>query len=206
MTRRLDPREANAICDFVHEIGHLKNIERSGWKLAGITASDTVAAHTFRTALIGAMLAHLEGADPAKTALMCLLHDLPEARIGDIPSVGKKYLSIRDDVDVAADQMRSLPADMTALLHGLALEYRARATLEAKIAKDADRLECLAQATEYVAAGHHGASSWVASTIETVETAAAQEVGHRIVDRDPTRWWRRFVERYRGRGTDVSDV
>lgn len=206
MTDRLHGSEIDTICDFVHELGHLKNVERAGWKLAGITEVESVAEHTFRVALIGAMLAHLDGADPARTALLCLLHDLPETRIGDIPSVGKKYLSISEDVDVAGDQLRGLPSGIAALLHNLALEYRERETHEAKLAKDADRLECLAQAIEYTAAGHRGASSWVTSTLETIVTPVAHEIGAGMIKRDPTTWWRRFVERYRGRGSDVADL
>jgi len=36
-------------------------------------------------AIIGAMLAVAEGADPARTSLMCTFHDTQETRIGDIP-------------------------------------------------------------------------------------------------------------------------
>lgn len=206
MNRRLRGSEIEAICDFINEAGHLKHVERAGWKLAGISDVESVAEHTYRTALIGAMLAHLEGADPAKTALICLLHDVPEARIGDIPSIGKKYLSIRGDVDVAADQTRGLPPSMFALLHDLALDYQTRASEEAKLAKDADRLECLAQAKEYVAAGRPGAQLWVTSTLETIQSSLAQQIGDRLAERDPTSWWRRFVERYRGHASDVADV
>lgn len=198
--------DIDAICDFVNELGQLKRVDRAGWKLAGIPDVESIAEHTFRTALIGAMLAQLEGADPARTALMLLLHDVPEARIGDIPSVGKKYLKIRGEVDIAGDQLSHLPDTLRQLLHGLALEYRARDSFEARIAKDADRLECLTQAREYVALGYPGANSWIESTLETIETPAARRIARRIAKRDPTTWWRRFVERYRGHGDDVADV
>lgn len=203
---KLSASDLDAICDYVHELGHLKTVQRSGWKLAGITDVESVAEHTFRTAIIGMLLAMLEGADPARTALMCLLHDVPEIRIGDIPSVGKKYLAIRDDVDVAGDQVRNLPPPLARLIHEISLEYRARESHEARLAKDADRVECLTQALEYVAAGHTGAGSWIESTAETIESPSARSLGHALRERDPTAWWRRFVERYRGRGSDVMDV
>lgn len=206
MTRRTDGDDLDAICDFVNELGHLKRVDRAGWKLAGIPDVESVAEHVYRTALIGAMLARLEGADPGRTALMLLLHDVPETRIGDIPSVGKKYLKIRGEVDIAGDQLADLPDSLRTLFHELALEYRARDSHEARVAKDADRLECLAQAKEYVALGYPGANSWIESTVETIETPAAKEIAQRMAKRDPTTWWRRFVERYRGHGGDLADV
>jgi putative hydrolase of HD superfamily len=37
--------------------------------------SETITEHSFRVALIGSVLAMMEGADPARTALMGLWHD-----------------------------------------------------------------------------------------------------------------------------------
>src|SRR5262245_45598772 len=81
-----------AIANYIYETGHLKTTARTGWTLAGIAKVESVADHSFRTAVIGVILASLEGADPARTALLCLFHDTTETRLGDIPSVGKQYL------------------------------------------------------------------------------------------------------------------
>ena len=54
---------------------------------------EVVAEHTFRDAIVGIALATLEGADPGRTAALCLLHDSPETRIGDIPAVGRAYMT-----------------------------------------------------------------------------------------------------------------
>ncbi|MFJ4667760.1 HD domain-containing protein [Kitasatospora purpeofusca] len=43
---------------------------------------ETIAEHSFRAGVVGAVLAMMEGADPAKVALMCLFHDTQETRVG----------------------------------------------------------------------------------------------------------------------------
>ncbi len=124
---------------------------------------------------------------------MLLLHDVPETASATSRRYGKKYLKIRGEVDIAGDQVADLPEPLRTLFHELALDFRARDSLEARIAKSADRLECLTQAKEYAALGYHGANSWIESTLETIETPAAREIAERMAQRDPTTWWRRFV-------------
>ena len=43
-----------------------KRVKRSGWWVAGIDDPESVAEHSYRTALLGYILASLEGADPTK--------------------------------------------------------------------------------------------------------------------------------------------
>src|SRR6516164_7032361 len=65
---------------FLFEMGHLKQVPRSGWLLLGIPQPETVAEHSFRVGAVGIALAALEGADPGHTAALCLLHDAHETR------------------------------------------------------------------------------------------------------------------------------
>lgn len=62
------------IAHFLYEMGALKRLPRSGWLIAGVAAPESIAEHSFRTAILGWLLAHMEGADPARTALLCLFH------------------------------------------------------------------------------------------------------------------------------------
>src|SRR5262249_49775963 len=78
---------------FLHEVGYLKKVPRTGWFMTGVDRPESVAEHSFRTAIVGIVLATMQGADAGKTALLCLLHDSPETRVGDIPSVGRAYVS-----------------------------------------------------------------------------------------------------------------
>jgi putative hydrolase of HD superfamily len=182
---------------YIFEMGHLKATPRTGWTLAGITNPESVADHSFRTALIGVILACAEGADPARTALLCLFHDTTETRLGDIPSVGKKYLREAPE-EVVADQTRELPDDLAEMIAGLVFDYNAYSDLEAQLAKDADKLECLAQAVEYVEAGSVQANAWITALRKEVSCASGLRLAEAIQATPPSQWWKHFVENYRG--------
>ena len=67
---------------------------------------------------------------------------------------------------MTADQVADFPADAGQAVRDLVEEYEARQSLEARLAKDADKLECLIQAREYQAQGHEDVPPWI-------ETSAA---------------------------------
>ncbi len=64
-----------------------------------MSATETLAEHSHRTSVIGAALAALEGADPARTTLLCTLHEVPEARTGDLSPLTKRYVTAADKLD-----------------------------------------------------------------------------------------------------------
>ncbi len=135
------------IAKYVYEIGQLKRVKRSGWWMAGIRDPESIAEHSFRTAVLGYVLASLAGADPLKTALICLFHDTGEARINDLHRVAKRYLDVGNGEENAlADQTERLPHETAEHIRGLFDEYQRRSTLEGQLARDADLLECLVQA------------------------------------------------------------
>ena len=140
---------------YLYEVGQLKHSRRSGWWLAGVSDPESVAEHSFRTAIIGYILAQLEGADPNRTALLCLFHDLPETRTGDIPTLAKHYVTASNDVDIAEDQLSGLQSDAAGALLGVFKDYVNRTSREAIVAHDADKIECLIQAREYQLQGFH---------------------------------------------------
>ena len=65
----------------------------------------------------------MEGADPAKTAALCLFHDTQETRIGDVPSVGKAYVVTAPNPEVTADQVAGFPAEIGQAVRELVEEY-----------------------------------------------------------------------------------
>jgi hypothetical protein len=77
--------ELEGLTNFLYEMGLLKRYKRTGWMIAGIDDPESIAEHSFRTAIIGYLLAVMEGADPAKTAAMCLFHDTQETASGTCP-------------------------------------------------------------------------------------------------------------------------
>src|SRR5438093_7292877 len=139
-------REAT-LARYLYELGLLKRGRGSGWWLAGIREPESVAEHSFRAAAIAFFLAQMEGADLAKALAMALFHDSAEARLNDSHRLARSYLDWSGvEERVVLDQTRSIPAKLAAKLRGLLKEARAKNSLEARIAKDADRLECLLQA------------------------------------------------------------
>jgi putative hydrolase of HD superfamily len=193
------PDPMTALARYIHEIGQLKNAARTGWWLAGIRDPETVAEHIFRTAIIGYVLASLEGADPDRTALLCLFHDSVETRLGDIPSVGKKYVKSADELTVAEDQVAGVPDPVARGVTGAVEEYEEQVSLEAKLAKDADRIECLAQALEYKATGYSEAEAWIEGNYAMLVSDSARQLGSAMRRSSPDTWWRDFVENYRGK-------
>jgi putative hydrolase of HD superfamily len=58
-----------------------------------------------RVAQLASLIAVVEGADPARSALLAIWHDSQETRAGDIPHTAKPYLSGIDNEAVTADQV-----------------------------------------------------------------------------------------------------
>src|SRR5438552_3759640 len=73
---------------------------------------ESVAQHSFRVAAVGIMLAAIEGADVGRTAALCLLHDAHETRIGDVPSVGRAYVTTAAPEAVTAHQTATMPDEI----------------------------------------------------------------------------------------------
>jgi putative hydrolase of HD superfamily len=188
--------EVEGLARYAYEVGQLKRSKRTGWWLAGIADPESVAEHTFRTALLGYVLALMEGADPDRTAALCLFHDTPETRLGDVPSVGKRYLSQAPSADVVADQVADLPPQVAASVASLVNEYEAQTSREAQVARDADKLECLIQAREYEAQGFRDAASWVAPSAASIRTGSARRLAEACRTIPPRQWWKSFVDSY----------
>jgi 5'-deoxynucleotidase YfbR-like HD superfamily hydrolase len=177
-------------------MGHLKHLTRAGWLLLGIPQPESVAEHTFRVGIVGIALAAQEGADIGRTAALCLLHDSPESRIGDVPSVGRAYVSTASPEAVAAHQTSGMPPALAEVFQGLVAEYEAAETIESQVAHDADKLETLLQAVEYQAQGHDTAG-WRDSSTAALRTSSAKELARAISSSDPHEWWSAFAASYR---------
>jgi 5'-deoxynucleotidase YfbR-like HD superfamily hydrolase len=188
--------EMEGLTNFLYEMGLLKRYKRTGWMIAGIDNPESIAEHSFRTAIIGYLLAVMEGADPAKTAALCLFHDTQETRIGDVPSVGKAYVVTAPNPEVTADQVAGFPAAASQAVRELVEEYEARQSLEARLAKDADKLECLIQAREYQAQGHGDVPPWIETSAAALQSSSARQLAEACQQVPPRQWWKDFAESY----------
>jgi putative hydrolase of HD superfamily len=175
---------------FLHELGLLKRIRRSGWLVAGVEAPESVADHTFRTAALGYLLAKLENADPMKTALMCLFHDMHETRIGDLHRINRRYLNHASaEKRAMKDQLDALPEEISSELLGLLEEFSSGRSREAALARDADVLECLIQAREYQHQGCSSVRQWILNAYSSLKTPWAKRMAEACIQGDPKDWW-----------------
>jgi putative hydrolase of HD superfamily len=128
------------IANFLFEAGMLKRTPRSGFQFLG-SGAESVAEHIFRTTYIGYSLGKLApGVDTDRMIKMCLFHDLPEARTGDLNYVNKKYVEA-DERKAVEDLAQTLP--FGGEIRELIFEFIEGKTEEAKLARDADQLEMI---------------------------------------------------------------
>lgn len=161
---KLMSEASNKQLNLLAEMIRLKTVPRLGWLLRGVRDVESVAAHSYGVAFVAMLLADLARArghevDAEKVLRMALLHDLTEARMGDLPSTIKPYFEART-LRVAEEraareifgELGPLGDEYYALWH----EYEMRANLEARLVKAADKLDLLLQAREYEKGGARG--------------------------------------------------
>ncbi|KUH35855.1 MULTISPECIES: HD domain-containing protein [Streptomyces] len=182
--------DLSAVGRFLFEAGTLKHSRRTGWWMAGVRDPESVAEHSWRTALLASVIAELEGADPARAALMAVWHDSQETRTGDVNHLGKKYTPAADPRAVTADQTEGMPPGLAALVRGLVGEYEAKESPEAVCARDADKLECLIQGVEYREQGYAHAQRWIDNSRDRLVTPTARSLADEVLRQGSLDWLR----------------
>jgi putative hydrolases of HD superfamily len=179
------------IVNFVFELNHLKKLRHNGWHLAGVDHPDSVAEHVMRAAQIGYILAVMEGdANPEKVSAIILIHDNPEARIGDQNKVSSRYFSVKKGEENAFnEQIEGLGAKIEKKWKEYFDEIENRRTKEGIIAKDADWLEQAFQAKEYIDIGHKSAIDWINNVEKALETKSAKLLIKEMKKTDFADWW-----------------
>jgi putative hydrolase of HD superfamily len=178
------------IAKYLYEIGQLKHQKRTGWWRMGVRDPESVAEHSYRTAVIGYILASLEQANPEKTAALCLFHDTAETRIGDLHWVTKRYLRVKEGEQVAFnEQTEQLPQDIADKVRALVGEFEERSSRESLLAREADLLECLLQSREYEMQGYTKAAEWARICREGLQTETAKQLADACLNGDPGDWF-----------------
>jgi putative hydrolase of HD superfamily len=174
------------IANFLFEAGMLKRTPRSGFQFLG-TGAESVADHIFRTTYISYALGNLSGGvDVNRMIKMCLFHDLPEARTGDLNYVNKKYVNA-DENKAIDDLAQTLP--FGGEIKELIQEFNEGRTEEARLARDADQLEMILALKEYKDVGNKYAEEWLAFSIKRLQTESAQKLAKVILETDSSLWW-----------------
>jgi putative hydrolase of HD superfamily len=145
------------------DLQRLKRLDRTGWVLRGLApGAESVGAHTFGVGVVAMLLAdevRVRGVEVnvERVLRLALLHDLAEARPGDMPRTMAKYYEAgaRTQAERAAfdDVVGGLDARLKEEYSRLHADYEERASLEARLVKAADIVDLLAQALAFERAG-----------------------------------------------------
>lgn len=173
------------LADFLFEVGMLRKTPRSGYQFLG-TGSENVAEHSFRTAVIGYVLAEMAGADTSRTTLLCLFHDLHEARTGDFNYVNRAYNS---SARTTAIRDAAAGTGLTGALIGMWEELEGGGSLEAALAQDADQIDLILNLKEQWDLGNKYAKKWLDCALERLRTEQGRTLAKRIAETDHTDWW-----------------
>ncbi len=163
----------NPLIEAYFEVQHLKQLYRQGWLRRGVGPehAESVADHTFATALLAILLAdHLRPElDAARVLRLALLHDLGEAHAGDLtPGDG---VPPTDKHRLERESVRRILGKLPGGDRHLALweEYEQGHTPEARFVRQIDRLEMALQALVYETQGHGDLDEFMVSAGKDVE-------------------------------------
>ena len=182
-----------AIVNLLFEARILKEIPRSGYQFLGV-GKESVAEHSFGVAFIAYVLSQMEpDADALKLISMCLVHDLPEAKIGDLNYVQKKY--------VTANENQAVAETTSGLAFGPSLadlirEFNEGRSLEARLARDADQLALILELKALSDIGYGSPKKWLPFALKRLETETGNDLARQIMKTDWDAWWlENYVDR-----------
>lgn len=153
---------AGSLFALLNQINHLKQLPRTGWLFAGVAQVESVADHSFAVTVLALLLTEEINTDWAAHGLdkpldservikIALIHDLAESILTDLP---KRSTDLLGRAVKHAAEARALTHLLSAvpnaeLYHQLWSEYATDATPEARLVRDADKLELVHQALCY---------------------------------------------------------
>jgi putative hydrolase of HD superfamily len=143
----------------------LKWMPRTGWAMRGVACVESVAEHSFGTALVALALADAlvaeglaEPLDLEQVLVMALLHDLAEVRLTDLPATAVRLIppEVKSQAEAAAmaDLLAPLPGG--GRLAALWQAFEDYSSPEGRLVRDADKLEMMVQCLRYEQAGSRG--------------------------------------------------
>jgi putative hydrolase of HD superfamily len=149
--------QANELAKLVSEVLVLRYTNRAGWARANVPVAlmQSVADHCYGSTIIAMAIALLGNIEPSRSMVLAAVHDLGETRTGDIALPMRRLLeNVKVDkevVDQLAEQAqrRELFPNAQEFLETALEEFRAKKTLSAQIAYDANVIEMGVQALQY---------------------------------------------------------
>lgn len=135
------------LIELLHTAEQLKNNLRHSWTSTG--RQESVAEHTYRLMVMAYFTQdEFPEADYNKILKMCLFHDWGEAFTGDIPAFHKTREDEMEEARQLSQWLAALPEEYRDELTALFREMEEQQTIESKIYKALDKMECLVQHNE----------------------------------------------------------
>ena len=144
---------------FMREWMALKHLLRTGWVRSGVSAPESVAAHSWGMAILAMKLCP-EELDRLRVIEMCIIHDLPEVVVGD--------LTPHDDVSNKSEKERKAMLELAPYWIKLFDEYEAGISAESRFVKYLDKLDMAIMAKIYEDEQNLDLSEFIASARETI--------------------------------------
>ncbi|MBF0449382.1 MAG: HD domain-containing protein [Candidatus Magnetomorum sp.] len=174
------------IVQFLFEANILKSVQRTGFQFLG-TGKESVAEHSFMIAMIAYAMSQLDSTvDPLKIITMCLVHDLPEARMGDLNYVHQRYATAHEN-RALEDLAKNLPfgVDIVQLVD----EFNQCKTIEARLARDADQISLMLELKALQDQGKRGPEKWLIAAQKRLKTEMGKKLAETIMTTEWDDWW-----------------
>ena len=146
-------KEINTELEFLLLANRLKTTPRTGWAVRGVTNCESVADHSFGVALTALTLSEMVPLefDREKILTMAVLHDMAESITGDLSLGGSRLLPKGAKAEAENLAMEEALDGLGFSGRWLAVwrEFEDLANDEARIVRDADRIDLLTQALVY---------------------------------------------------------
>ncbi|MFH1056889.1 MAG: HD domain-containing protein [Candidatus Micrarchaeota archaeon] len=187
-------KKKRGVLGFLFEAGVLKRAKRTGWWYSKIKNPESIAEHSFRTAIIAFILAKEEGVNAQWAATSALFHDFRETRLGDLHKIQAHYFKIKPGVKkrIIEDQAELLPENARD-------DFVRHSSDVSAVVKDSDFLECALQAREYYDLGFKECWNWLERAGKPLRTKSAKKLFAELKRTSSDAWWK-------GLKQDVSDI
>lgn len=138
------------------ELAALGRLPRTGWLQAGQRSAESIAAHSHGVAtLVLALAGEVEPPlDVDRAVALAVVHDAPEALLGDLPKTAGELLPPGAKAAAEAEAGARLLGVFAPAAHARLVEYASGASREARFVKVCDRLQL---GVELVALARSGA-------------------------------------------------
>jgi len=173
------------IANFLFETGMLQKTPRSGFQFLG-SGCESVASIHFEQSYRLCLCKLDPEVDESRVMKLCLIHDLPETRTGDMNYVNKKYVDV--------DENKAVNELAKTLFFGEELrcainEFNEKKTRESIMAHDADQLALILQLKEYGDLGNKYSKEWIDFAVKRLCTDTAKTLATAITETDSSEWW-----------------